>query len=58
VVAHGHKQVEEEFAAASLHLSLHGAAALKGLAAADDQGEDEIGTKQKTENRKKKVEAN
>jgi len=39
VIAHGYKQVEEELAAARLHLGLHGPAALKGLAAADDQGE-------------------
>lgn len=39
VVAHGHKQVEEQLAAARLHLGLHGSAALEGLAAADDQGE-------------------
>jgi hypothetical protein len=39
VVAHGDKEVEEELAAAGLHLSLHGAAALKGFAAADDEGE-------------------
>lgn len=39
VVAHGHEQVEEELAAAALHLGLHGAAALERLAAADDEGE-------------------
>lgn len=39
VVAHGHKQVKEQFAASSFHLSLHGAAALESLATADDQGE-------------------
>lgn len=39
VVAHGYKQVEEELAAARLHLGLHGPAPLKGLATADDQGE-------------------
>lgn len=37
VVAHGNEQVEEQLAAAGLHLSLHGAATLKRLAAADDQ---------------------
>ena len=39
VVAHGDEQVEEQLAAAGFHLSLHGAAALECLAAADDQGE-------------------
>jgi len=46
VVAHGDKQVEKQFptsfavhvaAAALLHLGLHGAAALEGLAAPDDE---------------------
>jgi hypothetical protein len=39
VVAHGHEQVKEKFAATSFHLSLHGAAALEGLATANDEGE-------------------
>jgi len=39
VVAHRHEQVEEELRVALLHLHLHRAAALEGLAAADDEGE-------------------
>ena len=39
VVAQGNKQVEEELGAAVEHLQLHGAAALEGGAAADDEGE-------------------
>ena len=39
VVAQGDKQVKEELAAAVEHLELHGAAALEGAAAADDEGE-------------------
>ena len=37
--SHGDEQVEEERSAAGLHLHLHGAAALEGAAAADDEGE-------------------
>ena len=39
MVNHGNEQVEEQLAAAGLHLSLHGAAALEGAAATDDEGE-------------------
>lgn len=38
MVAHGDKQVEEELASALLHGGLHGSAALKCTAAADDEG--------------------
>ena len=37
MVDHGDKEVEEEFAAV-FHFALHGAAALEGLAGADDEG--------------------
>jgi len=37
VVAHGNEQIEEQLAAACLHLSLHGAAALERLAATYDE---------------------
>lgn len=40
MVAEGDKQVEEQLAASVEHLSLHGAAALEGIAAADDKGEE------------------
>lgn len=39
MVAQGDEQVEEELGAAVQHLELHGAAALEGAAAADDEGE-------------------
>lgn len=39
VVAQGDEQVEEELGSAVEHLGLHGAAALEGGAAADDEGE-------------------
>lgn len=39
MVGEGDKQVKEELGAAVEHLLLHGAAALKGGAAADDEGE-------------------
>lgn len=39
MVAESDKQVEEELTAAVKHLHLHGAAALEGGAAADDEGE-------------------
>lgn len=38
MVAEGDEEVEEELAAAVVHLELHGAAALEGAAAADDEG--------------------
>ena len=37
VIAHGDKQVEKQLAAPSLHLHLHGPAALEGLAGANDE---------------------
>ena len=43
MVAHGNKEVKEQFAAL-LHLGLHGATPLEGTTAADDQGE-VVGTK-------------
>lgn len=36
MVAHGHKQIEEQFATI-LHLHLHGSAPLESLATSDDQ---------------------
>ena len=39
MVAQGNKQVEEKLGVAVEHLELHGAAALEGAAAADDEGE-------------------
>lgn len=39
MIAEGDEEVEEELAAAVVHLELHGAAALEGAAAADDEGE-------------------
>lgn len=39
VIAHGDKKVKEQLAATSLHLSLHGTATLKRLAAADDESQ-------------------
>jgi hypothetical protein len=39
MVAQGDEQVEEELGVAVEHLELHGAAALEGAAAADDEGE-------------------
>lgn len=39
VIAHGDEQVKEHLCAALLHLHLHCAAALEGLAAADDECE-------------------
>lgn len=39
VVAQGDEEVEEELGPAVEHLGLHGAAALEGGAAADDEGE-------------------
>lgn len=39
MVAEGDKEVEEELAAAVVHFQLHGAASLKGAAAADDEGQ-------------------
>lgn len=40
VVAEGDKEVEEQLAASVEHLGLHGAAALEGVAAADDEGQE------------------
>jgi len=39
MIAHRHEQIEEELGVALLHLHLHCAAALEGLAAADDECE-------------------
>jgi hypothetical protein len=39
MVAQGDEQVEEELSATIEHLELHGAAALEGAAAADDESE-------------------
>lgn len=39
VVAEGDKEVKEQLAASVEHLGLHGAAALEGIAAADDESE-------------------
>lgn len=39
VVAEGNKEIKEKLCAAVVHLQLHGAAALEGAAAADDEGE-------------------
>lgn len=40
VVAEGDKKIEEQLAASVEHLGLHGAAALEGVAAADDESEE------------------
>lgn len=40
VVAESNKEVKEELAASIEHLGLHGAAALEGIAAADDESEE------------------
>lgn len=37
VITHGHEKVKEELRVSLLHLHLHRAAALEGLAAADDK---------------------
>lgn len=39
VVAKSNKEIKEKLCAAVVHLQLHGAAALEGAAAADDEGE-------------------
>lgn len=39
MIGEGDKQVEEELAASVEHLHLHGAAALEGVARADDESE-------------------
>lgn len=39
MVAESHEQVKEQLRSAVEHLQLHGAAALKGAAAADDEGQ-------------------
>ena len=39
MIDHRHEQIEEQRRPAPLHLHLHGAAALEGAAAADDEGE-------------------
>lgn len=39
MIAQRNEQVKEKLTAPSLHLQLHGAAALEGAAAADDEGE-------------------
>ena len=39
VIDHRDEQIKEERRPAPLHLHLHGAAALEGTAAADDEGE-------------------
>jgi hypothetical protein len=39
VVAKSNEEIKEQLRAAVVHLQLHGAAALEGAAAADDEGE-------------------
>ena len=39
MVAQGDKEIKKELGTSVVHLELHGAAALEGAAAADDEGE-------------------